>query len=166
MTSLVWLAVLAGIVVALLVAWRFLGTSSHLVPADEQIEPDALASILEQAGIDLTTTKVPDPEILRPHIRADDEILGAIEAKHGNKRALLVALPDRLVLGDATLRRMGAEVRSIPFSAVEEFEQSYDMGGEFTIATSSHEFLLTHIPRSKTRDFAELIRQHLPDDAA
>ena len=151
-------AVTAGLLAA---AWAWARRSSPLVPRDRRIEAGRLRAFLENSEIDHSSTRHPNPDILRPHIAADDELLGAVEARHANKRALLVVLADRLVVGEATVGKMGAAVHTIPFHTIDEIEQGYDVGGTVHIVAGDRDFAFSHIPRSKTRDFDGLLRNRL-----
>lgn len=156
-----WIGIVAVVVGLLAAAWAWSRHSSSPVAPEDRIENEQLAAFLTESGIDLDSTRHPDPDILRPHIGADDELLGAVEARRGSKRAFLVVLPDRLVVGEATVGKMGAAVHSIPFDRVADVEQGYDVGGTFHIETDDEAFDFSHVPRSKTRDFAGLIRNRV-----
>lgn len=155
-----WLLVVAGLAVVGAV-WFVMRSSDQDIPPDARIDAEALEDFLRQSGIDLGSTRNPDPEILRPHIADDDTLVGAVEGRTGSKRAYVVLLGDRLVVGEATIGRMGAEVQSIPFRHITDFEQGYDIGGTFRFDTENSDLTITHVPRSKTRDFAGLVRNRI-----
>ncbi len=157
-----WLFVGAGLALAGVV-WFVMRSPDQDIPPDARIDVGALEDFLSQSGIDLSSTRNPDPEILRPHIAEDDKLVGAVEGRTGSKRAYLILLGDRLVVGEATIGRMGADVHSIPFHHITDFEQGYDIGGTFRFDTENSDLTITHVPRSKTRDFAGLIRNRIGD---
>lgn len=157
-----WLFVGAGLALAGVV-WFVMRSSDQDIPPDARIDVGALEDFLSQSGIDLSSTRNPDPEILCPHIAEDDKLVGAVEGRTGSKRAYLILLGDRLVVGEATIGRMGAEVHSIPFDHITDFEQGYDIGGTFRFDTENSDLTITHVPRSKTRDFAGLVRNRIGD---
>jgi hypothetical protein len=157
-----WMFVAAGLIVVGAL-WFVLRPSDQDIPPDARIDPEALEDFLSESGIDLGSTRNPDPEILRSHIASDDTLVGAVEGRTGSKRAYVVLLGDRLVVGEATIGRMGAEVQSIPFHHITDFEQGYDIGGTFHFDTEDADLTVTHVPRSKTRDFAGLVRNRIGD---
>lgn len=156
-----WLVIAVVIIVAAAIAWGLKGGDATTIPPDERIEVEELEEYLAAQGVDLDSTQNPDPAILQPHIASDDELLGAIEGRRDGKSAYLVALPDRLVAGEATLGTMGAEVRTLRFADIDSFDQSYEIGGEFHLQVGPEKLSYTHIPRSRTREFAELVRQRI-----
>ncbi len=159
---MVWMvaAVVVGVVA---VAWLVFRDTDETIPRASRIDPERLEQFLRDSDIELRSTRNPDPEILRPHISEQDTLVGAVEGRADNKRAYLVLLDDRLVVGEATIGRMGAVVHSIPFHRITDFDQSYDIGGTFRFATDHADLVVTHVPRSKTRDFAALVRNRIGD---
>lgn len=158
----IWIAVAA--VVALVALLWLLGDSDP-VPSGEQIDLETLESTLDRAGVEHDSTRIPNADILQPHIGEADDFLGAVQARRGNKRTILVALGDRLVAGESTLGSMGVEVITVDWKDVREFEQTYDIGGELHVATDREEYVFTHLPRSQTAEFAEVLEERLEPDA-
>jgi hypothetical protein len=132
------------------------------VPTDDQLDGDLLKATLRETGVEVDATQTPDTAILLEYIAADDDFIDAVQAKRGSKHAILVLLDDRLVIGESTLGRMGAEVHVIPLESVTDFDQTYDIGGVYTIECADRSFKYTHVPRSRTRDFAGKLRERLP----
>ena len=131
------------------------------VPTDQQLDPELLEAALREAGVEVGATQTPDTAILREYIGADDDFIDAVQAKRNSKQAILVLLGDRLVIGESTLGSMGAEVHVIPLESITDFEQTYDIGGVYTIECGDHSFRYSHIPRSRTRDFAGQLGERL-----
>jgi len=156
-----WIGIAAVAVGLLAGLWVWSRRSTPPVAREDRIDGERLASFLSEADIDLDSTRHPDADILRSHIGADDQLLGAVEARRGSKRAFLVVLPDRVVVGEATVGKMGAATHSIPFDHIDHIDQGYDVGGTFRIETDGEAFDFSHIPRSKLRDFAGLIRNRV-----
>jgi len=158
----IWIAVAAALVVLLASVW--FQRDSDPIPSGDQIELETLESTLESAGVEHHSTRIPNADILQPHIAEGDEFLGAIQARRGNKRAILVALEDRLVAGESTLGSMGVEVVTVYWEEIREFEQTYDIGGELHLATDREEYVFTHLPRSQTAEFAQALAHRLEID--
>lgn len=138
------------------------GSSPNSFAEEERIAPDQLRATLERAGIDVGSTNIPDPEILRPYLSENDGFLGAVQARRGNKRAILVALEDRLVAGEATLGTMGAEVLTFAWGEIDSMDQTFDVGGELAFEVDDLTLTYSHLPRSQTREFTDLLRERVP----
>lgn len=161
----VGLAVAAAVVVGLLyVVFHGPPADAEHVPSDAQIDVEKLRATLDHSGVDLSSTNIPDAEILRPYIAQTDEFLGAVQARRGNKRAILVALDDRLVAGEATLGTMGAEVFTFRWTDIESFDQTFEVGGQLDFAVGDTSYTYSHLPRSQTQNFSKLVRRNLPSN--
>lgn len=158
---MIWIVVALGLLAVGIAAVWLLSDDGSPVERDDQLDIDTLRETLDRAGIERSSTRIPDVEILQPYISKQDDFLGAVQARRGNKRSILVALDDRMVAGEATLGKMGAEVITISWNEVDDFEQSFDIGGELQIVVDGDVYTFSHIPRSQTRDFAEIAQDEL-----
>jgi len=157
-----WLAAFGFAIVVGFVAARYLRESDP-IPREDQLGVETLEATLEEAGVDHGSTKIPNVDLLQPHISQRDDFLGAIAARRGTKHTILVALGDRLVAAEATLGSMGAEVLTVDWAEVEELEQTYDIGGELRFETHGEEYEYTHLPRSQTPEFTEIVEERVED---
>lgn len=130
-------------------------------PSGPSMEIEELARQLETFGLDLDSSRIPDLDVATPYLAPDTSIVAAARAKNGAKRALLLLLDDRLVVVESTIAAYGARVRNVPLEAIEAFEQSYDIGGEFEFHVEGESLFYTHVPRSQTSDFADAVREAL-----
>ena len=136
-----WVSVAVAIVAVLVAIALFVRSRSsgaETVPSEMRLGIDQLRATLEQAGVNLQSTNIPNVEILRPYLSTSDSFLGAIQARRGSKRAILVALDDRLVAGEATLDTMGAEVFQFRWEEIDDFEQSYEIGGQLEFESAGN----------------------------
>ncbi len=157
----VWMGL--GVLVIAAIGGAVWYTRGGGAPSGPSIDPDDLERQLETLGIDTGSNRIPNLEIIAPYIHPDASIVAATRGKSGPKRALLVLLDDQLVAAEATVADYGADVRTLALEAIETFEQSYDIGGEFRFESGGEMLVYTHIPRSQTSDFANAVRDALQD---
>ncbi len=159
---MIWLLIGLAVLAAAYLTYR----SRRYDPrVDNPVGSDQLEQMLEDVGVEITSSRAPESTLLSEVIDADETIEYAIDGKMGGKNAIVCLTDDRVIIAASTVGSMGSERRVIPYDWMNGLQKDYDRGGTLRIDLDEETIEITHLPRSKFEDFEAEFRRRFEAEA-